>query len=109
MPVMAALIGEFGLEMVEVHYCALGRDDKKPTHIWTNLHPLAKMLARYKCCPELCPHHGKLHPMGVRNVKGLDYGSIPVPLAEEVAETVNSYLFLQVKQREKSALLSIDI
>ena len=26
-----------GLRKVIVHYCTLGRKDKKPTHLWTNV------------------------------------------------------------------------
>ena len=27
----------FGLCLARVDYCALGREDKKPTHLWTNV------------------------------------------------------------------------
>ena len=37
MPLMNYLVEELGLYRTTVDYCALGRDDKKPTHIWTNV------------------------------------------------------------------------
>ena len=37
MPLMKELSASLGLESVTVHYCALGRDDKKPTQLWTNV------------------------------------------------------------------------
>lgn len=37
MPLMKDFIKSFGLHTTTVHYCAFGRDDKKPTHLWTNV------------------------------------------------------------------------
>ena len=37
MPLMKELVESFGLYRATVHYCAFGRDDKKPTHLWTNV------------------------------------------------------------------------
>ena len=37
MPLMHEMEQSFGLHRARVHYCALGRDDKKPTNIWTNV------------------------------------------------------------------------
>ena len=36
-PLMEQLTEDFGLHQQIVHYCALERDDKKPTIIWTNV------------------------------------------------------------------------
>lgn len=37
MPLMAELERTLGLHRVQVDYCAFGRCDKKPTHLWTNV------------------------------------------------------------------------
>lgn len=37
MPLMHALEEEFPLRKAEVDYCQFGRDDKKPTDLWTNV------------------------------------------------------------------------
>jgi len=37
MPLMKELEATLGLYSVIVNYCAFGRDDKKPTYIWTNV------------------------------------------------------------------------
>lgn len=40
MPLMQEMVQKFKLKMCTVHYCAFGRDDKKPTHLWTNVSKL---------------------------------------------------------------------
>ena len=37
MPLMQHFEKSFGLCLARVDYCALGREDKKPTHLWTNV------------------------------------------------------------------------
>jgi hypothetical protein len=37
MPLMQQVVKEMGLHATIVNYCALGRDDKKPTFVWTNV------------------------------------------------------------------------
>jgi len=37
MPLMKELIDSMGLYQTSVDYCAFGRFDKKPTHLWTNV------------------------------------------------------------------------
>jgi site-specific DNA-cytosine methylase len=37
MPLMKELESSMELQKVEVHYCAFGRGDQKPTHLWTNV------------------------------------------------------------------------
>jgi hypothetical protein len=85
-PLMKELTKDLGLYKVIVHYCALGRDDKKPTVIWTNDYKLKCTLSEFTC--ELkCPYAGGCHPIGVRN-NGSQFNAAAIPqaLAEEVAE-----------------------
>ena len=37
MPLMEQMVDELGLIKTKVDYCALGRHDKKPTFVWTNV------------------------------------------------------------------------
>lgn len=41
MPLMDEIRSAFGLEYTIVHYCAFGRDDKKPTLLFTNVRHFA--------------------------------------------------------------------
>jgi hypothetical protein len=60
MPLMKMVVDELGLYRTTVHYCALGRHDKKPTHIWTNVslsvtHILLVACARTRLLTLSCP------------------------------------------------------
>ena len=97
----------FGLYSMQVHYCAFGRDDKKPTMIWTNDFGLQSNLSEFTC-DKKCPHFQNPHPAGVRGDKGrYDFAAIPQPLAEEVAEYVHAKFF-QDRIRDKKAALPDD-
>ena len=37
MPIMESIKEELNLCRAKVNYCTLGRSDKKPTHLWTNV------------------------------------------------------------------------
>jgi hypothetical protein len=88
MPLMKEITNAFGLYCCKVDYCAFGRLEKKPTHIWTNDYRLYTTLGQYRCIEGKCPYFGR-HPLSVRG-QGDKYDAaiIPQPLAEEVAECV---------------------
>jgi hypothetical protein len=50
MPLMKMVVDELGLYRTTVHYCALGRLDKKPTHIWTNVSPSDTLIVLFCMC-----------------------------------------------------------
>ena len=85
MPLMKEFVRNFNLFEATVHYCAFGRDELKPTNLWTNDRDLALRLSMYKCtCRER--HSIRVQESGHR----YDFSAIPQPLAEEVAEYVDS-------------------
>jgi site-specific DNA-cytosine methylase len=84
MPLMAALEKELGLYKVMVDYCAFGRDEKKPTFLWTNDRGLHARLSGFRCT-----HPPGSHENVRRNAHVYDYSSIPEALASLVA----SYVF----------------
>lgn len=94
MPLMKEITNTFGLHCGKVDYCAFGRPEKKPTHIWTNDFRLHSTLGQYRCLEGKCPYFGLIHPIGARG-HGDKYNAaaIPQPLAEEVAECVNSIFY----------------
>jgi len=87
MPLMKVIAKDLSLARITVDYCTLGRDDKKPTDLWTNNNKLRGAL-NYQCKPETCPYHKK-HPPGVRDNKRFNAAAIPKALAEIVAESVH--------------------
>lgn len=96
---------EFGLQKVQVDYCAFGRSDKKPTHIWTNDIGLSNTLRDFRC-EDRCFVGGNRkgnHDCVQGNGHIIDFGVIPQPLAEEVAERVNSKFNLDMIRRTKAA------
>jgi len=93
MPLMAELERTLGLHRVQVDYCAFGRCDKKPTHLWTNDFDLACALREYTCRNK-CPYYGSTHPVGARGQgQYFNAAAIPEALAEEVAECVHSKFY----------------
>jgi len=103
MPLMKDLTDRLGLYCVIVNYCAFGRDDKKPTCLWTNDFGLYSNLAEFKCEKSKCPYSIGVHPISVRTEgKMFNASAIPQPLAEEVAEYVNAK-FYQDRIRYKEA------
>ena len=54
MPLMKEMVNSFGLHSVIVDYCAFGRDDKKPTFLWTNVSTVLKCCFDVACCTRLC-------------------------------------------------------
>ena len=75
-------------------YCAFGRDDKKPTMLWTNSFPLADNLRRFRCNPN-CQVGGRGQHLDIQgNTSTYDFSAIPQPLAEEVAEYVHAKFVL---------------
>lgn len=103
MPIMQEFVDEVGLVKVVVDYCTFGRDEQKPTHLWTNDHNLKAKLSYYKCS-DLCPFgkKGQKHLVSVQNNREFDYSAIPQPLAEEVADYVNSRFYLDNLRRTKA-------
>jgi len=103
MPLMEEFTEKFGLYSTTVNYCAFGRDEMKPTVIWTNDWGLKTSLQDFTC-KKKC-QLGKGHHIGGfldRN----DCGVIPQPLAEEVAEYVNAKFFMDRIRKRKAALLN---
>jgi len=101
MPLMKELVESLGLYSCIVNYCAFGRDDKKPTYLWTNDFALCSTLSEFKCggdgqTRQRCPYAGGIHPIGARR-DGRQYNAaaIPQPLAEEVAEHVHANFYQQ--------------
>jgi hypothetical protein len=90
-----------GLEPVIVDYCAFGRDEKKPTHLWTNDFALRGNLGRFRCNP-LCQVDGNHLPVQ-QSSHLYDFGAIPQALAEEVAEHVHSKFNLDGIRLRKAA------
>lgn len=104
MPFMKELEDELALLRTKVDYCAFGRDEKKPTMLWTNDHNLRSRLQVYNCS-ERCPYGkaGESHPVDLRSTAHeFDYSSIPEALAEEVAEYANSKFCLDNLRRTKA-------
>jgi hypothetical protein len=102
MPLMKELESSMNLSKVEVHYCAFGRGDQKPTHLWTNDFGLASTLSRFRC-GDKCPYKGGIHPIGVRG-QGSKFNAAAIPsgLAEEVAAYVDSKFVLDRVRITKS-------
>ena len=65
MPLMQQAEDYFPLFRAEFHYCQFGRDDKKPTHLWTNVSVLLiavvihsvghTSLEQWYILPDVCP------------------------------------------------------
>ncbi|GKY91991.1 hypothetical protein MPSEU_000170700 [Mayamaea pseudoterrestris] len=97
-PLMKLMKRSLGLLTVRVNYCAFGRDENKPTHLWTNNKGLALRLATYTCeniCLRDHQHRHIRRAKGEKTEKGrsqLDYGVIPEPLACVVSRYVDAYL-----------------
>ncbi|KAL7572266.1 hypothetical protein ACA910_011793 [Epithemia clementina (nom. ined.)] len=82
------------LEKVEVHYCTFGRDEKKPTHLWTNDDKLKFHLRRYTCSKSRCQVHREHVGTRELNRSGTDVAAIPKEMAEEVAHVVDAIFLL---------------
>ena len=93
MPLMHELEKKLGLYSTTVHYCAFGRDDKKPTCLWTNDFGLHCALGEF-VCEKKCPYKGGIHPLSCRGNNNYNAAAIPQPLAEEIAEYVNSKFYI---------------
>lgn len=97
MPLMNELVEKFKLFETRVDYCAFGREDKKPTALWTNDFGLHSTLKTFTCENSDCPYSGSrvTHPISARK-DGYEYNAaaIPLPLAEEVAEYVNAKFYM---------------
>lgn len=104
MPLMIHFTKNFGLFATQVNYCAFGRDEMKPTMIWTNDKGLRDALSKFTC-EKKCPYHKKRHPANVRrDGSKVDFSVIPHPLAEEVAEYVESKFYENRVQDRKASL-----
>jgi hypothetical protein len=101
MPLMEQFEKEFELEKKTVHYCAFGRDEKKPTHIWSNDKNLLGNLSRYQCSRN-CQVNG-CHESVQANRNKIDYSVIPQKLAEEVAENLHAKFYQSGLRWEKAA------
>ncbi|KAG7374588.1 hypothetical protein IV203_013683 [Nitzschia inconspicua] len=74
----------------EVNYCAFGRDDMKPTDLWTNDIGLHNRLNKFKC---RCPGR---HATGARgNTKRMNVAKFPEKLAELVSEYAHSKFVME--------------
>lgn len=108
MPLMQKIVEDLDLKETMVHYCAFGRDDMKPTFIWTNDFNLHATLSDFKC-KNKCPYssNGLLHPIGARS-SGTFYNAaaIPQPLAEEVAQHVDSEFYRRRIRYTKEAVMT---
>ena len=102
MPLMEEFSQRFGLGSTQVHYCAFGRDEKKPTMIWTNDFALQSNLGIFKC-ENKCRYYGKKNPVSVRGSHLYDFSVIPPPLAEEVAEYVHAKFYIDRIRDKKAA------
>ena len=105
MPLMEEFTEEFGLYSTTVDYCAFGRDEKKPTMLWTNDYRLRSHLSQYRCS-EMCPFgkSGRNHLVSVQSSgREYDFSVIPQPLAEDVADYVNSKFCLDNVRRTQAS------
>ena len=103
MPLMDEFCEKFHLHAVEVHYCAFGRDEKKPTNLWSNDVGLTNTLGVFKCGQRTCKYYQDGHPMSVRNHGNTyDFSAIPQPLAEEVAAYVDGKFVVDRIRRQKA-------
>lgn len=94
MPLMEQLEKDLNLRSTIVHYCAFGRDDKKPTRLWTNDFQLWGTLSSFKCGRHTCPYFDGDHPIGVRrHAARYNAAAIPESLADEVADHVHSTFY----------------
>jgi len=84
-------VKEFGLYEVQVDYCRFGRDEKKPTLLWTNSFELCRCLRRFRCETPFCDG---VHIDVRGNTGKFDFSVIPEPLAVFVSEWVNSKFVL---------------
>jgi len=97
MPLMKEFVRNFNLFEATVHYCALGRDELKPTNLWTNDRELALRLSTFKCsCRE--KHSVRVQEAG----HWYDFSVIPQPLAEAVAEYVDSKFIINHIRHHKA-------
>jgi len=105
MPLMAEFVKTFHLHSTTVDYCAFGRDEKKPTMIWTNDWGLSSTLSEFQCKTK-CPvglSRGT-HAVAVRDDSHLyDFSVIPQALAEEVADYVHAKFTLDRIRKKKAA------
>lgn len=92
---------DLGLERTTVHYCAFGRAEKKPTHIWTNDKNLIGNLLRFQCPRNCRVNH--CHESVQANRSKIDYSVIPQKLAEEVAENLHSKFYQAGLRWERAA------
>jgi hypothetical protein len=92
MPLMESLKNRIQLGEAKVDYCAFGRDDKKPTMIWSNNGSLIAGLSRFTCKKSDCDG---IHLSVRGNCGKYDFGAIPENLAMFVAEQVNATLVNQ--------------
>jgi len=97
MLLMKRIVEKMALHCTTVNYCAFGRKDTKPTHLWTNdpqLHAAVNIFS--KCSKEICPHFGSPHPLGARkschHKPSRDYNPAVIPkvLADTVADSVSA-------------------
>lgn len=104
MPAMKEFKEEIGLHDALVHYCAFGREDLKPTRLWTNDYQLSARLGEWTCRKDKCPAMvGGTHPGGCRNSKNYNAAMIPQVLAEEVADYVHSKFCMDRVAKKKDS------
>jgi len=93
MPLMQECVRHFNLQKVLITYCAFGRDEKKPTHLWTNFPALANHLKPFTCTQGRCCVSGYHHSVR-SNCSTFNFSSIPEELSTTVARFVNSKFIL---------------
>lgn len=80
MPLMDELKEQIGLcDPVTIHYCAFGREEMKPTHIWTNDAVLRDRLSKFTCKRKCTVDQRHLGVQG--NTQNFDFSAIPEHLA----------------------------
>uniref|UniRef100_A0A7S2NSA5 DNA (cytosine-5-)-methyltransferase n=2 Tax=Leptocylindrus danicus TaxID=163516 RepID=A0A7S2NSA5_9STRA len=94
MPLMKKLVEAFGLKPVNIFYCAFGRDEMKPTTIWTNDENLAAILSERRT---QCRHSN--HSAQVQGDSSkYDFCATPIMLAREIARYINLSMLLERRQ-----------
>jgi len=103
MPLMVEFTKRFHLQSTVVDYCAFGRDEKKPTMIWTNCFELLCSLHEFTC-KNKCNfgQQGYKHILPATSHTH-DCSVIPQPLAEEVAECITAKFYMDRIRKRKAA------
>lgn len=96
-PIMKTIVDKMNFHPTTVNYCAFGRNDKKPTNLWTNDLQLHRALSIFgTCSPETCSFYGKPHRQGTRSSvrhrarRNYNPAAIPKDLADIVVDSISA-------------------